>query len=416
MKTRYWFMAAAMMFASANASAGWHGDETLPGGTADSSGTAGAMPSRWDSWILQPTHKKITKGVFQTLDLGAYPDLSTYRDIIVDESNDESAHAQAKDDGGDPKDLWDGITAHSKGGVIPNYIDFNFTQAYFNVGRIVHLTQDQAVPAHAGNILHGIYGFLKIHQDWVEFCTDFDHHVDFSPLPDRIAYVFYQDVQDDTRSRLPGWINKETGVPFWVASPKAPPIGQDSTMGEHGQYGGGHDSYARYENSSNAGDNNNDQKLVILAPEIGERQLAMAASATGGVLMAASKRLPPLVWGLRVTGTASKDAPAKIGFDLYDNRSASLLYSVRILDAAGKTVIAALPPASTTIIPGDKNHQFQQDRFTVSWDGFVNGAALAPGSYTVEVRAKDGDGNITPDEVNLDSNPNNKTRIQVTVK
>jgi hypothetical protein len=254
--------------------------------------------TRWDSFALQNTHKHITQAALAKLDQKQYPDIFANQAEILSGSSDETAHCdpQNRSDGGHPKDLWFGTTSCSDGGVVPNFKAGNLAKAYHNLGRLIHITQDMAVPAHAANIPHGLH--LPFDQDGLEMVTDYNHAVSFTPQADMEPYLYYQSVQDDTRRHLPLWKHPQKGCQLWLPSPKAPPLGQDAAAGQlgtghDGSYGCGGDSYVTYVSD----DDSSQQHPVAVLPAVGERQLSQAASYTAGLLMAASKRLQEMKAG-----------------------------------------------------------------------------------------------------------------------
>jgi len=99
----------------------------------------------------------------RTIDSSIYPDLHKYI-ILIEAGSDTEVHNTAWDktdnanalNGGYPKAWWD--DGKDKDGNPKNalyyYKTFNISQAYNYIGRMTHLIQDQAVPAHGANIAH----------------------------------------------------------------------------------------------------------------------------------------------------------------------------------------------------------------------------------------------------------------------
>jgi hypothetical protein len=100
------------------------------------------------------THYRMSQDAISTLDAKEYPDIDRYQFILDEGSASEDAHAYGGSpsnpifNGGDVYNWW--IKT-----VLPAYKSYDFFTAYFKIGEVCHLTQDQAVPAHGANIQHG---------------------------------------------------------------------------------------------------------------------------------------------------------------------------------------------------------------------------------------------------------------------
>lgn len=146
----------------------------------------------WHSWGSLDTHKKITNdAVLLTMGLSAcpadlsslaYPDLCKYlRDLKT--GSDEESHNTTdnplgndnKLNGGIPQKWWDNALDE-------NYKKSKYAYAYYNIGRVIHLIQDQAVPAHGANIYH----FSSINpNEWDPYGDNLERAVD---APERYTY------------------------------------------------------------------------------------------------------------------------------------------------------------------------------------------------------------------------------------
>jgi hypothetical protein len=101
----------------------------------------------------------------------------------------------------------------------------NFNEAYENIGVIVHLTQDQAVPPHALNILHPYWDQFEKYYFDKEFDEVDPSMIDESYIPDNLnPWEYYQLVWDDTRKNARQWKDPQTGELYWVESKDAPPL------------------------------------------------------------------------------------------------------------------------------------------------------------------------------------------------
>ena len=382
-----------------------------------------ALSSNAFSWgslgiLGSSTHTKIAAKALGALDMGAYPDMDLYSGQIKDGSTSEAGHENIHNGGGKLKDWWDGADGRAtlKGGVLPNYTKLDVRDAYLNLGRMCHLTQDQAVPAHAAHIPHSIV--LHLPPDGVEKYAG--KNPDFGPLPqvagDKQPYEYYQILQDETKSHLAEWVSPVTGKPFWTTAPGGARYA-DATLGPAGVYGGGGDTFGQAAET--------DARLpgVMSAREIAARQLGMAAGYTVALLESASRRLPPLVAGLSVyPNVAAPGAKVQIAFTALENRTRHLKYSVTLTPRGGapRTILAGElgldRPRPAATVGGDGQQAAPQPeellfnkRVNLNWDAKPEGRPLAEGVYTVQVQLTDDDGNTVPASVNSDDSRENDT-------
>ena len=211
----------------------------------------------------------------------------------------ENGHPSIFANGGDTKKLWERA--------LKDYRDLDFPRAYYEIGLVAHLTQDQAVPAHAANINHVItFGdrFEKAIKKDLGLFGKLKGKVQALLLPDAEPYAYYQALQDDTRAHLAGWRDPATGAPYWPAAPGSPAAGSDATKGPWSRYSGGKDTYD-----------------IKVSPGIMDRQMLQAAVYTAGVLRAAARRLPPVAGAFSALKTEdSRLAPVDVSLTAYDNR------------------------------------------------------------------------------------------------
>lgn len=128
----------------------------------------------WDS--IGDTHIELTSRsiyLIETQIPTVCPDITRFKTTIVSGTGNSdfykarkleiAAHGSITLNGGNPSDIW-----FDK--VLDAYSRFKFENAYYALGNLCHLTQDQAVPAHAANIRHGFYRLLPpgIHSDKLE--------------------------------------------------------------------------------------------------------------------------------------------------------------------------------------------------------------------------------------------------------
>ena len=375
-----------------------------------------AAGTRWYSMgLFGTTHSAVAKAALKFINMGAFPDMGAAKDILIEGSKDESGHLSSEKNGGPVQELWFGKTAFSKGGVLWNYEHFKFNEAYARLGAICHLTQDQAVPTHAANIKHGIGdSFEGYYNDDVKITVKRDNG-DMEP------WAYYQSVQDETRGKLPGWTDPETGRQYWVAAPAAPSLGQDATYGPWGHYGGqrDRDMWAVPPQNNNGSDVNNNGAWTTAHPEIRFQQLAVSGAATVSVLESASKRLPPLVQGLSISTVSARSGGEEsrgfqINFNVYENRSPDVTYAVNVY-RNGSLIGTAVSGAAALYPPKDGGLMFSGALTAYWWRGIVGSKPLPAGEYELSVRVLDADGNTTPEEVNSDDIPDNDTRASAVI-
>ncbi|MEI7529107.1 MAG: hypothetical protein WCK76_09190 [Elusimicrobiota bacterium] len=370
----------------------------------------------WSVSFFGSAHKASAKAALKFINPGIFPDIKIAADVLKEGSNDESGHLSSEKNGGPVQELWFGRTPFSKGGVLWNYEHFKFTEAYERLGTICHLTQDQAVPVHVANIKHGISdSFEGYYGNDVRISARRDRE-DLEP------WAYYQVLQDETRSKLPGWTDPETGLPYWVTAPDAPPFGSDVTYGPWGHYGGrkNHDLYAVPPPQDNSDSGNNNNAWITAHPEIREQQLAVSGAVTVSVLESASKRLPPLVQSLSVSTISVRSLLGgdrlgrQIKFNIYENRSPDVTYAVNVYKD-GAYLGTAVTGAASLFPPKDGALLFSGAITAYWWDGMLDFKPLPAGDYELYVRVLDADGNTTPDEVNTDDLPDNDIRAAVTI-
>jgi len=113
------------------------------------------------------THDIISARAITLVNAAEYPDIARFSDTIrqatAGKDNDGIAHGKDpghpngdRFNGGPFQDWW----KDTDSSVLTLYKNSKFSgdlNAYFRIGSMAHLVQDQAVPAHAANIYHGIY-------------------------------------------------------------------------------------------------------------------------------------------------------------------------------------------------------------------------------------------------------------------
>ena len=383
--------------------------ETAPEPTLTQAVTHQGGTKWWSVNFFGSAHRAIIKASLKQIDGGLYPDMAAAADDLKEGANDESGHPDDTMNGGDVRALWEGAKPETKGGVLQNYQLFKFHQAYERLGTIIHLTQDQSVPTHAANIKHGISDSFEGFYDNTVKIPSIRFSEDMAP------YAYYQALQDDTRSKLAGWTDPATNLMYWVPAPDAPPLGQDATFGPRGHYGGkrNRDVYA-VPPPNNTSDGNNDNTWTSAHPEVRLQQLTAAGEATVRVMQSASKRLPPIIKDLAATSlTVDEKTGALVRFTAFDNRSASLKFMATVY--RGEEKLGVVATGEFPLNAKDETGIMRVGNGSFVWSGSAGGERLPAGTYILEVRFKDTDGNISPEALSAAPDYAGRTKVEFTL-
>ncbi len=363
----------------------------------------------WSVNFFGSAHRAIIKASLKLIDGNIYPDMNAAKDDLKVGANDETGHPDNTMNGGDVKALWEGARPETKGGVLQNYQLFKFHEAYERLGALIHLTQDQSVPTHVANVKHGISDSFEGFYDNTVKINSIRFSEDLEP------YDYYQRLQDETRVKLPGWTDPATGRPYWVSAPDVPPLGQDATFGPRGHYGGkkNRDVYAVPPPNNNS-DGRDDNTWTSAHPEIRLQQLTAAGEATVRVMQSASKRLPPIIKDLSATALAvDNQSGALVRFTAFDNRSTSLKFMATLY--RGEEKLGVVATGEFPLNAKDETGIMRVGNGNFVWSGSVGAERLVPGNYTLEVRLKDTDGNISPEPLSAAPDYAGRTKVAFTL-
>jgi uncharacterized repeat protein (TIGR02543 family) len=349
----------------------------------------------WDS-VGYVTHEAVADDAISptVLPSNEYPDLYMYEQILRAGSESEAPHLDGRYNGGNVIKWWSDKATLS-------YNASSFSQAYKQIGQIAHLTQDQAVPAHAANIKHGIWW---LHFDYFESYADQNYYISNPSngyLIDSFPFDYYQSLQDDTRNLLTSWTKPSTGEQYWVAAPTAPPIGQDATGGDRS---GGEAPWGNYGGSSGPhGDIYLNWLLQTESPQISNDQISKAISHTAGVFAAASRKLPPLIDNLvivpiSISPQIDVNNGTQISFQMFENRKDTVKIYITVDSPTG----TAIKDMNGNIYNGLSYTLLQgtslpwEGNYTLNWDGTLeDGTFPSDGEHTLYVQLEDFDGNLS---------------------
>jgi hypothetical protein len=270
--------------------------------------------------------------------------------------------------------------------------------AYYYISLMMHLVEDQSVPAHAYNIMHGMVGYM----DNLEQMANSNFFPDaYDAIPSADPASNYYASRGETRAKTLYDNPNSYWKLYW---------NYGVTCAEPGSYESVYagplvESEDKFNGCPSdvfpafwtfAGNNEKNLTKDLLGKAIGY---------TAGALAAVSKSLPPLVANFTVPkiDTSSDRIDdvhgTNITFDLLENRSASVKvtitvgptapYDQYVVFANGKTwnnVDVPLSPGSS--LP------FEISVALLNWKGEVGGGGrLQPGSYAMRIWATDEDGN-----------------------
>jgi len=336
----------------------------------------------WHSVWPADVHRQISNDALSNynLDAATFPDLHKFATQLADGSNTESHNSQIKRtgnndtlDGGYPQTWWNLGTLEDEAtqdNALGYYEKFQFSQAYTYIGRMIHLIQDQAVPPHAANILHGWFDNFELSAD--------SHYSSNSVDPinqGNVPYLNYQSLQTDTRQQFSSWVHPTLNRQYWYPTQNAPSLDSDATWGAHGFYGGDGGSDI-YDWSLNAG---------ILT-----RQLTNTRGYTEGTLIAASKLLPPLVKEpLKISDPViNTQTGNSITFKVIENRTANVKISLLVDGVAIKDAFGNVWDKRQEDLFSDSDLPYGRT-FGINWKGEMSSGELEDGQHTLQLKVWD---------------------------
>ncbi|MBI5207265.1 MAG: hypothetical protein HY934_05675 [Candidatus Firestonebacteria bacterium] len=402
----------------------------------------------WRSEIAEiglSTHYAITEKAISLLSDAEYPDIKKYfKDDIINWSsgltNDAGAHGKYSDpeifyvgnpdaikfNGGPFPKWWYGVTE--------KYTKFNFLgdkSAYYYIGLMCHLVEDQCVPPHAANVSHGITDKFE-NEAWIQRPSGgMVYNIDIDP-----TYYYFNDKRPRvspiryTQSQLPYWkypsngfFEEYRGLQFWIENTNStwkysgqsffpdPEKAKDDALKGWGRYGGPALLFGGYTDIYIYMDL--DKKSADIIPD----QLNEAVSFTAGMLMAVSKSLPPLVKDLKIA-SASAGVPKidlvvgnKISFKILENRTQKVNIYITIDEPFVIPPQMGVPPSpdyfSDKLVKIDIDFELQpstesndlpwKGEYSFTWDGKLrNGKFPTDGEHTLYVLVQDKDFNESP--------------------
>ena len=318
----------------------------------------------WGWWsasnIFNSTHHNITDDSIN-LPGANYPDVTTkfsgdISDWTSGTTDDVRAHAgDALANGGPIGQWWYNAQKQYKEG---NFAAGDWS-AYYYVGLMMHLIEDQAVPAHAYNIPHGTLG----HMDNLEELVFTNYHPN-------ITGIVLANSPTSNYYAMQVYTLNATSDNYWRQYWNA------------GAYGGqnGTDEFPTW--WLYAGENERN---------ITRRLLGQAVGYTAGSLMSVSENLPPLVKDLQITSssncnnvpTIGKQTSAQISFKILENRKKTVKIFITV---DGEAIISSEYGTGKSFDLSSGSDLPWEDTYTISWDGkLASGQYPSDGEHTLYV-------------------------------
>jgi len=273
--------------------------------------------------------------------------------------------------------------------------------AYYYVALMMHLIEDQAVPAHAYNIKHGSLGYM----DNLEQLANSNYNPNITGIVTAISPISnYDDSITATRARTLSNDPNSYWKAYWQYGTTCPGV-----IGYNSVYGGPPITAEGTENSGYYGCPSDVFPALWITAGDNERNLTkdllgQAVGYTAGALIYVSKNLPPLVQDLDITPSADA-VPVidtqygnHISFHVQENRTQNVKLFITVDSPTGEPIISpeygsgkAEPLSPGSVLPWEKT-------FTITWDGkLASGAYATNGEHTLYVRVQDDDGNFSPE-------------------
>ena len=319
----------------------------------------------WDSFGTL-THRQMTTDAIPSLSSSDYPDIAMYSANLINYSADEtySHGGNYLANGGNPLTLW-------RDKVLPQYKKGDYADAYDYIGSILHLVQDQGVPAHAFDIQHVSYwawGGLRSGDDLEKYADDAGRYSHETILPksgdDQIA--FYADMI----SRTMDVVNTNA---------VSPPTGENwSDYWQAGNYGNRRFPYDRDVNW-----------YVIQHDNFARNRITESINYVAGNMAAASKKLPPLVKDLKISSgcgsvpVINKQTGVQVSFKILENR----MKTVKIfMTLDGEAIISPEYGTGKSYELSSGSDLPWESTYTISWDGkLASGQYPSDGEHTLYV-------------------------------
>lgn len=257
----------------------------------------------WWSWPPEEnTHRSLSEGAIANIPQDQYPDVTTiFGDDIIDwtsnVTDDQRAHGNYSDRNDGPVGYWWKLA-------LTQYGVFEFTGpgdplaspkpgAYYYLALIVHLTEDMGVPAHAYNILHS------------QSNDDLDNmeHVAFSSYREANPLIIIQDTGKDPLQCY--YLSREhtlslTSPSYWrlyYNNDGTCGLRYGTPAGYYWEFCGAPDIFPeKWDDTTPA------ERQVISS------LLGASGGYAGGILVAASRSLPPLVKDLTIGPGSDPDS------------------------------------------------------------------------------------------------------------
>jgi hypothetical protein len=364
------------------------------------------------------THDKLTDDAINEIPAADYPDLRRFTEKLRDGSETEESHNILNDAingqlwAGDPETWWNDTESASRKGVLPWYKEYNFGNAYNILGYMLHLYQDQDVPAHITFCLHGYWmgPVLKIDdlENYAWQAANYRHDASTFASPwtftDNKGYTWSYWLDDSMDDDDGDNLNPD---PSDENDAAGNPIDDGLDLFYRGRHDWGTYGYGDYVFSLDTvpgKDEGYDYFTEKPNANIANEQLTKSYVLTLDQMKARSNALPPLIPDDATHGQPSISAtifgpnkPVDVSFVAMENRKKTVLVSI----LAGTSAIKAV---SGTVLDGGATSGYDlvsdpsltalpwHGTISVSWKGDLGTGELVDGNYTVKMKVKDHDG------------------------
>ena len=357
-------------------------------------------------------HNKLTTAATSNV-ANSYPDIEMYQSTIIKESSDEGiGHLGSHKSPDNLTQYWSGNEKLWEEDALAQYLLLDFNAAYQRVGWAVHIIEDAQVPAHQKIVFHGIPGTYVLspqnsgiassgvlHGDQFELFAS-NNHVDTIP-PDINFDQLFLDPKTNCQAK------------FWLSN--AEDDDPNDNLGAYGRTDSTCETPSAFDGIDWFADPNY-ASLVSVGLRIAHGQLYNARVAAESELALISKSFPPLIYDLKTSNSiVSKTVPLSFGFQILENRTPHVTYTIRLLNSDGSFIaniredVPVILPENGTQVP------YQATISGLQWDGTINGQFQPDGAYMLDIRITDDIGNTTPDDVNTDSIAENDTLVSFTI-
>ncbi len=368
------------------------------------------------------THHKLTDSAEGLLSGSNYPDIIKFGGDVSDWTSGKTDDARAHNldsedpatvlntllDGGPIGTWWDRAQREYKNN---NYNSGDWS-TYYYIALMMHLIEDQAVPAHAYNIKHGTPGYM----DNMEQMADSNYNPNASGIIGATLPADNYDIQRQASLARTLYLNPSSyWSAYWqynelTAHPNC--TGNDDPYYNYASVYGGAEDNSLYAQSTGyagcpvdafpafwtfAGNNERNLEMDLLGQAVGY---------TAGALVSVSMNLPPLTKDLAIDGSTDGTSAidivsgSNITLKLFENRQPDVYVLITVDSPDGQAIMDAdsgTPVSYALRNLGSGTQLPYEGPFAVKWKGMLaDGSYTSSGEHTLYVIVYDHDENQSP--------------------